>query len=166
VPIDVSETYAADPDAVLAVLTEEVFLREWAAALGARVQEIEVTATGSGPRTTVRLLSPTAGIPPLFARFVGKDVSVLHRQTWTPDGDGGHRADLDVQTEIFGRSARVRGTRRLATAPEGTRSTVTGDAKVDAPLIGRQAEAAVRELVGVVLRREHDVLTRRLAAPA
>jgi hypothetical protein len=40
---------------------------------------------------------------------------------------------------------------------------VTGDARVDAPLIGRQAEAAVRDLVTqVVLRREHEVLLRRL----
>ena len=54
------------------------------------------------------------------------------------------------------------GERRLLAVPEGTRSTVTGDAKVDAPLIGRQAEAAVRELVLVVLRREDEVLRRRL----
>ena len=66
-PIDVSETYAADPDAVLAVLTDETFLREWASALGARVQDLEVTATGGGRQTTVRLLSPTAGIPPAVA---------------------------------------------------------------------------------------------------
>jgi hypothetical protein len=40
---------------------------------------------------------------------------------------------------------------------------VTGDAKVDAPFIGRQAEGAVRDLVTqVVLRREHEVLQRRL----
>nr|WP_256375500.1 DUF2505 family protein [Modestobacter sp. DSM 44400] len=48
----------------------------------------------------------------------------------------------------------------------GHRSTATGDAEVDAPLIGRQVEAAVRELVGVVLRRESEVLARRPAAPA
>jgi hypothetical protein len=163
VPIDHSEIFAAGPDAVLAVLTQEAFLREWADALGARVQDLEVTSAGGGRQTSVRLLSPTAGIPPLFARFVGAEVSVLLRQTWTTE-NGGHRADLDGHARIFGRSARVRGERRLTAVPGGTRSTVTGDAAVDAPLVGRQAEAAVRELVGVVLRREAEVLTRRLGA--
>jgi uncharacterized protein DUF2505 len=158
VAIDLSNTYAATPDAVLALLTDEQFQRDRAAALGAQVQEVTV----AGSSTTVRLTAPTAGIPPLFARFVGSSVSVLEQTTWTPDGDG-HRADLDVRAEIFGRTVRVSGERRLVAANGGTRSTVTGDAKVNAPLIGRQAEGAVRELVSVVLRREDELLQQRLS---
>ena len=158
--IDVSSTYPAPPAAVLDLLTAEDFLRERAAALSAQVQEVRVTP---GPETTVRLSAPTAGIPPVFARFVGSSVSVVERTGWTSDGAGGHRADLDVRAEVFGRTVRVTGERRLTPDAAGTRSTVTGDAQVDAPLIGRQAEAAVRELVGVVLRREDELLRRRLA---
>ena len=158
--IAVSTTYPAAPDAVLAVLTAAEFLRERAAALSARVEEVSV---GPGPETTVRLAAPTAGIPPVFARFVGSSVSVVERTGWSPDGAGGHRADLDVRAEVFGRTVRVTGERRLLPDATGTRSTVTGDAQVDAPLIGRQAESAVRELVGVVLRREDELLRRRLA---
>ena len=63
----------------------------------------------------------------------------------------------------MGRTALVTGERRLLAVGGGTRATVTGDARVDAPLVGRQAEAAVRELVTqVVLRHEHEVLLRRL----
>ena len=47
----------------------------------------------------------------------------------------------------------------------GEWTTVTGEAEVDAPLVGRQAEAAVRELAMVVLRREDDVLRRWLGSP-
>ena len=158
--IDVSSSYPATPGVVLALLTAEDFLRERAAAMGAQVQEVRV---GPGPATTVRLAAPTAGIPPVFARFVGSSVSVVERAEWTTDGAGGHRTDLDVRAEVFGRTVRVTGERRLTPTPEGTRSTVTGDATVDAPLIGRQAESAVRELVGVVLRREDELLRRRLA---
>jgi hypothetical protein len=162
VAIDSSNTYPAAPDVVLAVLTDEGFLRDRAAAIGARVQDVVVSA---GPETVVRLTAPTAGIPPLFARFVGSSVSVAERTTWVPDGDGGHRAGLDVRAEVFGRTVRVLGERRLSRVGEGTRSTVTGDAEVDAPLVGRQAEGAVRELVAVVLRREDELLRRRLGQP-
>ena len=158
-PIDASSTWPAPPDAVLALLTDEGFLRERAATLGAAVQEVRA----EGAETTLTLTAPTAGIPPVFARFVGSSVSVVERTGWTADGAGGHRADLDVRAEVFGRTVRVTGERRLTRDAAGTRSTVTGDAQVDAPLIGRQAESAVRELVGVVLRREDELLRRRLA---
>jgi hypothetical protein len=158
VAIDLSYTYAAAPDAVLALLTDEAFLRERGAALGARVEEVTV----DGTTTMVRFAAPTAGIPPVFARFVGSSVSVVERTAWTPDGDG-HRTALDIRAEVFGRTVQVTGERRLTRAGSGTRSTVTGDAKVDAPLIGRQAEGAVRELVGVVLKREDELLRRRLS---
>lgn len=155
--IDSSSTYPAAPAAVLALLTDEQFLRDRAAALGAQVQEVTVADRS----TSVRLAAPTAGIPPVFARFVGSSVSVIERSRWVPDG-AGYRTDLDVTAEVFGRTVQVTGQRRLIPADGGTRSTVTGDAKVDAPLIGRQAEGAVRELVQVVLRREDELLHRRL----
>jgi hypothetical protein len=80
-----------------------------------------------------------------------------------PGADGGHRAALDVRAEVLGRTVRVDGERRLEAVDPGTRSTVSGDAKVNAPLIGRQAEGAVRELIAVVLRREDELLRRRLS---
>jgi hypothetical protein len=157
VAIDFSASYPAAPDAVLALLTDETFLRDRAVAIGGTAEEVTVT----GSLSTVRLAAPTAGIPPVFARFVGSSVSILERTTWTPDGVG-HRGALDVRAEVFGRTVRVTGERLLTPAGDGTRSTVTGRAKVNAPLIGRQAEGAVSELVAVVLRREDELLQRRL----
>jgi hypothetical protein len=157
VTIDSASSYPAGPDAVLALLTDEAFLRERGAALGASVEEVTV----DGSSTTVRSAAPTAGIPTVFARFVGSSVAVVERTTWTPV-DGGHRGLLDVRAEVFGRTVQVTGERALQQTADGTRSTVTGKAAVDAPLIGRQAESAVRELVAVVLRREDELLRRRL----
>ena len=158
-PLDSSVSYPAAPDAVLAVLTDEQFLRDRAAALNAQVEEVTVT----GHTSTVRLSAPTAGIPPVFARFVGSAVAVTERAAWAPDGEGGHRSALDVRSEVFGREVRVTGERRLRPEAGGTRSTVTGDVRVDAPLVGRQAENAVRELMTVVLRKEEELLRARLA---
>ena len=160
-PFDHRATYPAEPDALLAVLLDETFLRERAAALGVRVHDVEVVPLDGGHRTTVRLSSPTAGIPPVFARFMGAEVTVVDRQTWSPDGPG-HRALVEVHATVFGRHAGITGERRLEPDPDGTRSTITGESSVDAPLIGRQAEAAVRELAMVVARREEEVLRRRL----
>ena len=164
-PIDHTATFPAAPDDVLAVLTDEAFLRDYAQALGARLESVEVVPADGSPRTTLRLVVPTRGIPAVFTRFVGREVAVADRRHWAADGDGGHRGVLQVESRILGRTAAVRGERRLRPTAGGTRSTVTGAAEVDAPVVGRQAEAAVRELAMVVLRREDDVLRRWLGTP-
>ena len=54
----------------------------------------------------------------------------------------------------------------IASRTEGTILRDMGqEAAVDAPLVGRQAEGAVRQLALVVLRREDDVLRRWLGDP-
>ena len=165
VPIDHTATFPAGPDDVLAVLTDEAFLRDYAQALGARLESVDSSPDGGSPRTTLQLIVPTLGVPGVFSRFVGREVAVADRRSWTADDDGGHRGVLLVEARILGRTAAVRGERRLRPTPQGTRSTVTGEAEVDAPVVGRQAEAAVRELAMVVLRREDDVLRRWLGSP-
>ncbi|MGK5113908.1 MULTISPECIES: DUF2505 domain-containing protein [unclassified Geodermatophilus] len=165
-PIDHTVTFTAGPDDVLAVLTDEGFLHDYAAALQAELQSVETAEVDGGPQTTLRLLVPTTGIPAAFTRFVGRELAVVDRRSWTPDGDSGHHGVVHVGAEVFGRTAVVRGERRLTPVEGGTRSTVTGEAEVDAPLIGRHAEAAVRQLVLVVLRREDEVLRRWLGDPS
>ncbi|WP_029433934.1 DUF2505 domain-containing protein [Blastococcus sp. URHD0036] len=158
-PIDVTTVHPADPATVHAVLTDEAFLRETTAALGAQLQAV----SSDGTTTRVEMLAPTAGIPAVFARFVAREVAVTDVRRWHPDGDG-WRCDVEVRTEVFGRTVEVLGERRLAgDGHGGTRSTLTAEARVDAPLVGRQAEGAVRQLIEVVLRREADQLDTRLA---
>jgi uncharacterized protein DUF2505 len=165
VPIDHTATFPAGPDDVLAVLTDDAFLRDWAEALGVRLRDVETAPLDGHRQTTVRLLAPTVGVPAVFSRFVGREVEVVDRRSWRDDGDSGHRGVLQVSAQVFGRDAVVRGERRLRPVGDGTRSTVTGEAAVDAPLVGRQAEAAVRQLALVVMRREDDVLRRWLGDP-
>ncbi|MGY1747526.1 DUF2505 domain-containing protein [Blastococcus sp. SYSU D00695] len=156
--IELSARHPAPPDRVQATLTDESFLRAVAAALGARVQE----ATVDGATTRVRMVVPTAGIPAVFARFVAPEVEVTDTRAWRRDG-AGWRCDVDVRTSVFGRTVEVVAERRLSADGDGTRSLLAGRARVDAPLVGRQAEKAVGELVGVVLRREAELLDTRLA---
>ena len=157
--IDITAHWPAPPDAVLVLFTDVAFLRDRGIALGAEVQEVTVTGT----ETVVRLGIPSAVIPPVFARFAGSAVSFLERTTWTPDGDGAYRATLDARAAVLGRAVTVSGERRLSPDGAGTLSTVAAVVSVKAPLIGGRAAAAVRQLVQLVLRREDEVVRRRLA---
>jgi hypothetical protein len=153
----------AGPDRVLEELADEEFLRAYAEALGAPVEELTVTRADGEVRTTLELRAPTAGVPEALTRFIGSAVSVVDTRTWASD-DEGYRARLDVHAQIFGRRAAVRGTRELAPSPDGAVLTTTAEVSVDAPFVGRQAEAAVRQLVEVVLEREAALLRRRMRA--
>ena len=154
----------APPQQVLAELLDPEFLRAWAVELGARLEAVEVQPEGTGSRTTVRLAVPTRGIPPVFARFVGGEVTVVDSTLWQDGGTAGATGALEVRARILGRTALVLGRRALEPDGEGTRSTTDAEVTVKAPLVGRQVEAAVAELVGVVLRQECELLTRRLSA--
>jgi hypothetical protein len=159
VDIDFAASWPAPPGTVFGLFTDGTFLRERGNALGAEVQEVTV----AGSETAVRLGIPTAVIPPVFARFVAGAVSFLERTTWTPDGDGRYRATLDARAAVLGRAVEISGERRLSPDDTGTRSTVTADVSVQVPLIGGRAAAAVRQLVQLVLRREDELVRRRLA---
>ena len=154
----------ASPHRVLAELTHPDFLHAYAADLGARLEGVETAGEDGARRTALRLGVPTRGIPPAFSRFVGGAVTVVDTRTWRADGEGA-TADVEVRARIFGRAAVVRGRRALAPAGAGTCATATARVSVDAPVVGRQAEAAVSELVLVVLRREAALLHRRLRLP-
>jgi len=157
------QRYPAPPPAVLAVLTDPAFLRDRADELGARLDAVEASGEDGDRRTEVLLRVPTRGIPPVFARFVGAEVAVRDVRTWRPDGDGGFTADTEVGATIFGRAAVVLGTSTLAADGSGTLATWAARVTVDAPVVGRQAGNAVGQLVAVVLRREAELLRRRLA---
>jgi hypothetical protein len=159
------DSYPAEPSRVLDALTDPAFLQAWAAALGARVDDVAASGADGSRRTRLRLGVPTRGIPPAFARFVGTEVTVEDERTWRSDGDGGFAADVEVRARIFGRVALVRGRRTLTAEGGGTLSVTTAEVTVDAPVVGRQAEGAVGQLVGVVLRREAEVLRERLGRP-
>jgi hypothetical protein len=163
-PAAVSEEqrYPAAPRDVLAVLTDRDFLTAYAAELGARLDEVAASGQDGTRHTELRLRVPTRGIPPAFARFVGAEVAVHDVRAWRPDGDSGFVADTEVRARIFGRDAVVLGTSTLTPDPAGTLATTVARVTVDAPLVGRQAESAVGQLVTVVLRREAELLRRRL----
>jgi hypothetical protein len=156
------QRYPAAPRDVLAVLTDRDFLTAYAAELGARLDEAGTSGQDGTRRTELRLRVPTRGIPPAFARFVGAEVAVHDVRSWRPDGTSGFAADTEVRARIFGRDAVVLGTSALVPDPEGTLATTAARVTVDAPVVGRQAESAVGQLVAVVLRREAELLRRRL----
>ena len=150
-------TVPTPPAELIATLTDESFVREALAALGAEVREVSV----EGTTTTARYTVPTQGIPEAFAKFVGDRVELLDVRTWTATGDGA-TGTVVVTSKLFGRDVRLEGERRVTAAGAGSRIDSTGTSKVDAPFVGRKAEGAVDQLAVVVLRKEAESLQRRL----
>jgi hypothetical protein len=163
-PLEHRVTLPAGPDRVVALLTDERFLRDYAERLDAGVDDLEVWRDDGVVRTRLALRTATAGIPDLFRTLVGREVAVVDSRSWAPDGDGRWSADVEVDAEMFGRRAVVRGRQTIDPVPEGAESTTKAEATVRVPLVGRQAEAAVRDLVLAVLRQESALLRERLTA--
>jgi uncharacterized protein YndB with AHSA1/START domain len=154
--------FAAEPDAVAAMLVDEEFLRQWCEET--KSSDVSVTVSGGSggtPRTarTSRAF-PTDAFPSFVRSFVGDSLVIEQTDTWEPAGDGSWNGTSDVST--VGAPARLRATARLE--PEGgggggTRQVVDGEVKASVPLVGGKVEQIMHERVLAALR-----VQERLAA--
>lgn len=155
---------AAAPD-VLAVLTDEAFLDDYAREIGALRWTAGVTRVGGSPVTELDFAVRTDGIPSMFRGFVGASVDVRDRRAWTaPDDEGRQHATLSVDAALGSKQARVRGTIVLAPEGTGSRFTAIGAVDVHLPPVSRVAAGHVVQLIRSVLERETAVVRRRLGA--
>jgi hypothetical protein len=160
--IEYQVDYPAAATTVLAVLTAEGFLDDYAREIGALRWAAGITQIGGAPATELDFVVATEGIPPVFRRFVGSSIEVNDRRTWAPPVAGVHRAALAVDAALATRHARVRGTITLASDGAGSRFTATGDVDVHMPPVSRVAAGQVVQLIRSVLERESAVVRRRL----
>jgi hypothetical protein len=140
--------FAAEPDAVAAMLVDEEFLRQWCEET--KSSDVSVTVSGGSggtPRTarTSRAF-PTDAFPSFVRSFVGDSLVIEQTDTWEPAGDGSWNGTSDVST--VGAPARLRATARL-----------DGEVKASVPLVGGKVEQIMHERVLAALR-----VQERLAA--
>ena len=159
--------YPGSASAVLAVLTDQDFLDEYAREIGALRWSAASTVVAGAPVTQLDFTVPTGGVPAVFRRFVGASIDVSDHRTWMPpDGQGVHRAALLVETGLGSRHARVRGSIVLASQPSGVRFSACGDVEVVAPPVSRLAATQIASVIRTVLERESVVVRRRLPGGA
>jgi hypothetical protein len=159
--------YAADPDAVFAMLSDPDFQDSKCRATGALEHSVEVEPDDDGGVTiTTSRSMPTDQLPDFLRGLTGGTLTVVQVETWDPpDGDGGREGTIEV--EISGAPVSMHGTLRLA--PDGTGDgartveTIDGELKAKVPLIGGRIEKAAEPAVRAAVRAERRTGTAWLA---
>lgn len=131
--------FAADPDAVFAMLTTRDYLDQVCVASHALRHEASVD--GNRTRTSRTLPAPDAA-----AKFTGPELTVVEEINWgEAAGDGSRTGKLALT--VPRQPVTMNGTVRLA--PGGTGSTLTLDAvlKVNIPLLGKKLEQSAAPAV-------------------
>jgi len=166
VHLTVELTYAADADAVVAMLADESFIR-WRALRGpgGRVEQADVTGSpADGFTIAVRRTLPTDLIPAQVRPFVGDHLEVRQAEVWeAPSGD---LRTGTIAVEIAGAPVRVTGTVRLEpTADGGTRQVYDGEVRATVPLFGAAVAEAAARAVRSTLEAEGAAGQEWLSAP-
>jgi carbon monoxide dehydrogenase subunit G len=125
--IHASNDFAADPDAVFAMLTDRVFLR--ANVLATEPVEHEVSVDGL--TTTTRRVMPS---PSVVARFTGPTLAIIDEIRWEPSAGPVRTGQATITVE--GMPAGLTGTVRLTPGGRGTLLDYDGELSVDIPILG------------------------------
>lgn len=138
-------TYAADPEAVFAMLVDEAFLRRRAEASHALSHDVDVTHSASGTTSTVRQSLP-AEVPDFLRKFVGTTVELTETITWAPPSADRSRTGTLV-VEVANAPVTLKGTITLSLGGGGTQQVVDAELKASVPLVGRKIEEAAQPAV-------------------
>lgn len=143
--------YAAPAADVYAMLADQAFREQVCSSGGALRSSTSINGAGNGMAVEIDQTMPAAGIPSFATKFVGNEIQVVQKETWTSPT----HADLEVT--IPGKPGHLRGSITLAENGGETVESVTGDIKVSIPLVGGKLEALIGDLLSSALRNEQRV---------
>jgi uncharacterized protein YndB with AHSA1/START domain len=144
--------YDAPPADVYKMLADPEFREKVCVAAGAVRQQVSVTPAGNGMIVQIDQTQPAHGIPSFATKFVGDEIQIVQQERWSGD------AAADFTLEIPGKPGRCTGTVTLADDGNGgTLETVSGDLKVNIPLVGGKLEALISDMVKAAMRKEEQV---------
>ena len=133
--ISTSLDFAAEPDGVFAMMTDQAFLEE--VCVASQSISYDVSVTGRRPRP------PGHWPPPSAARFTGAELTVNEEVAWGGAGAGGARA-ADLTMTVLGQPVTLKGRLELAPGGRGTVVELNGELKVAIPLLGRSSSRRPR----------------------
>jgi len=158
----VEHAYGVPPRALLAVLTDEQFLRERGSRYGGRGEAAVERSDGTVVVRVPRQL-PIHGVPAPLRRFVGSG-ALVQTDTWSHIDDD---RVVGTWTADVGRSPLVlHGTHEITATDDGCRYAVTADVKVKIPLGAGTAEKLVRQRLAELVRSEQQFAATWLEAHA
>lgn len=147
--------FAAAPQDVFTMMTDQAYLAEVCQATESRTYE--ATVVGSTTSTTRTFAAPDA-----VARFTGGELTVTEQTVWDPAATDGQRTG-QLSMTVLGQPVSMRGQIWLAEGGPGTVVQLTGDLKVAIPLLGRKLEQSTAPAVLAGFKTQQDVGNRWLA---
>jgi hypothetical protein len=141
--------YDAPLAAVASMLADPAFREQVCAAQHAT--SVTVTSTGIPGVVSVDMVQPTQGVPSFAAKFVGSEVKVSQRETWSDPTSAA--VAIDTGTSI----ASISGTIALAERGGATTETVALTIDVKVPLVGGRLEALVADIMSKAFDKQHQV---------
>ncbi len=154
--------YAASPEEVFAVLTDQAFQEAKCAATGAIRHTATVRTDADRTVITTERVLPTSGMPDFAKNMVGETLKVTESQDWGPaDGDGSREGTVSMA--VAGVPVALKGTLSLAPGGAGTVEAIDADLKASVPLIGGKIEKAAAPPVEDAITIEQRVAQEWLA---
>lgn len=150
--------FAAPPDEVYAMMTDQRYLEEVCVASDSI--SYHVSAAGSTTQTSRTLPAPESA-----ARFTGPQLTVNDEIVWGDPSSDGLRSGTVTMT-VLGQPVTFKGGIRLSPGGRGSVVDVRGDLKVAIPLLGRKLEEAAAPAVMAGYRTQQEVGDRWLARSA
>lgn len=147
--------FAADPATVYAMMVDRGYQEQVCVDSESLRSAVEVDA----PRTWT---SRTLPAPDAAARFTGPELTILEETVWGEAGADGSR-DADLVLTVDKQPVSLRGKLRLRPGGRGTTVNLTGELKVNVPLLGRKLEQGAAPAVLAGFRTQQRAGDRWLA---
>ncbi|MEO5981231.1 MAG: DUF2505 domain-containing protein [Pedococcus sp.] len=155
--------YAATPQEVFAVLTDQAFQEAKCAATAAIKYSASITRSGGGATIRTERILPSEGLPDFAKNMVGETLKVVETQTWgAASADGSRTGTLEMA--VAGVPVALGGTLALAPGGPGSIEHLDADLKAKIPLIGGKIEKAaakpIRESIDIEAATAKEWLAR------
>jgi len=143
--------YDATPEEVYGMLADASFRERVCEAQHVTTCTVSVDGVDGALSVTVDQKRPSAGIPGFARKFVGDEIHIVQKEEWSGPTD----AALDVA--IPGKPGHMKGTVTLRADGDGTLQTVSGELKVNIPVVGGKIERLIADLLEEALEKERQV---------
>jgi hypothetical protein len=144
-------TYDAPVAEVYAMLSESSFRERVCDAMRTTRYDVSIKSQGEGMEVTVDQTQPAHGIPSFAKKFVGDEIQIVQDERWS------NPQQATLELAIPGKPGHLKGGITLAENGSGTVETVTGEVKVNIPLVGGKLEGLVAQLLVDALDTEQRV---------
>ena len=149
--------YDAPPEKVYAMLADRSFREQVCDAQRVLEKSVTISPNGAGMNVTVDQQQRAGGIPAFAQKVVGDQIHIVQKEAWSTT------TDAQLEVGIPGKPGHMLGSIALRPDGAGTVQTVTGEIKVNIPLVGGKLEKLIADMLRRALDTENRVGHRWLA---